>query len=95
MSAARLSLLEGLLDRIDAHPDRALAGAAEWLMFQVLHEKSLAPDAPVLRRELAASLHVDLLRTKVERGFYAEHAPPAEVMSRLDAARIWLAEVLA
>lgn len=35
-SAARLSLVEGLLGRIDALSDRALAAAAEWLLFQML-----------------------------------------------------------
>ena len=94
MAAARLSLVEGLLGRIDALPERALAAAAEWLLFQVLHEKSLAPDVPTLLRELATTHHADLLRTKVDRGFYAEHAPPAEVMARLDPARHWLTEVL-
>ena len=94
MAAARLALVERLLDRIDALADRALGSAAEWLLFQVLHEKSLAPDVPVLHRELATPLHVDLLRTKVHRSFYAEHTPPAEVMARLDDARCWLMEVL-
>ena len=94
MAAKRLALVETLLARIDTLEDKSLASAAEWLLFQILHEKSFALDIPTLRRELATSRHVDLLRTKVNRGFYNEHTPSAEVMAQMDAARGWLAEVL-
>ena len=94
MAASRCSLVESTFNRIDALPDRSLAGAAEWLLFQILHEKSFPLDVPTLRRELATSRHVELLRTKVENGFYDKTTPPSEVMAHLNAAREWLTEVL-
>jgi hypothetical protein len=93
-STMRLSLIERVLAQIDALADHSLAGAAEWLLFQILHEKSVTLDVATLRQELATSRHVELLRTKVNHGFYGENAPSTEVMARLDAARAWLTEIL-
>ena len=94
MTAKRCALVESMLDRIDALPDRSLADAAEWLLFQILHEKSLPLDVPTIQRELATSRHVELLRKKVANGFYEKNTPQSEVMLKLDMASDWLMEVL-
>ena len=94
MAAERRSLIEGVLNSIAVLPDRSLADAAEWLLFQILHEKSFSLDVPVLRRELATPRHVGLLRTKVENGFYEKNTPSPDVMAQLDAARHWLLDLL-
>lgn len=90
----RLSLVEMMFVRIDALPDRSLGNSAEWLLFQIVHEKSFPLDVPTLRRELATSRHVELLRTKVDNGFYDRNRPSPEIMSQLSTAREWLMEVL-
>ena len=94
MAESRLSLIESMFNRIDALPDRSLANAAEWLLFQILHEKSFPVDVATLQRELATSRHVELLRTKVDNGFYDKNRPSSEVMSQLNTASDWLMEVL-
>jgi hypothetical protein len=90
----RTSLIDGMLNRITELTDQLLADAAEWLLFQILHEKSFPLDVPALRRELATRRHVELLRTKVENGFYERNTPSAGVMAQADAARYWLQELL-
>jgi hypothetical protein len=94
MSEERSTLIDGLLERIDALPDRSLADAAEWLLFQILHEKSLPLHVPTLRRELATPRHVELLQTKVNNGFYDKDTPSSDVMLQLNTARQWLLGVL-
>ena len=90
----RAFLVESLFNRIDSLPERSLANAAEWLLFQILHEKSFPVDVPTLQRELATPRHVELLRTKVDNGFYNKNRPSSEVMTQLNVARDWLIEVL-
>jgi hypothetical protein len=94
MAEERSNLIQNTLDTIDALPDRSSGGAAEWLLFQILHEKSFPLDVPSLRRELATSRHVELLQTKIDNGFYADNTPSPDVMLHLDTARHWLLEVL-
>ena len=94
IAASRYSLVERLFNRIDALPNRSLANAAEWLLFQVLHEKSFPLHVPTLRRELATPHHVKLLQTKVNNGFYEKNTPSSDIMAQLDSARDWLNEVL-
>ena len=94
MAESRRALVESMFNRMDTLGDRSLADAAEWLLFQILHEKSFPVDVPTLRRELATSRHVELLRTKVENGFYDKNAPSSEVMAQLSLASDWLMEVL-
>lgn len=72
-----------------------MATAAEWLLFQILHEKSFPLDVPTLQRELATSRHVELLHTKVANGFYDKDTPSSNVMAQLNTAREWLMEVMA
>ena len=94
MMQDRSSLIESMLNQMAALPDRSLADAGEWMLFQILHEKSFSVDVPTLRRELATPRHVELLRTKVEKGFYERNTPSSDVMAKLDASRQWLLELL-
>jgi hypothetical protein len=94
MANERLNLIESVLRRMDALPDHSLAQAAEWLLFQILHEKSFALDVPTLRRELATLRHVELLQMKVSSSFYEKNTPSVDVMVQLNTARYWLMEVL-
>ena len=94
MAPSRYSLVESLFNRIDALPNRALANAAEWLLFQILHEKSFPLHVPTLRRELATPRHIQLLQTKVDNGFYDTNTPSSDVMAHLNTAREWLLEIL-
>lgn len=86
----RVRCVRGWLAAIDATPERELATAARWLLFELVHEKSLPIDADVLALALATSAHVAKLRTKCAAGFYARAAPPAAVIAMLPAARDWL-----
>jgi hypothetical protein len=90
----RCSLVDALLNGIDALPNRSLATAAEWLLFQILHEKSFPLHVPTLRRELETPHHIKLLQTKVDNGFYEKNTPSTDIMAQLNAAREWLIEVL-
>lgn len=94
IAASRHSFVESLFNRIDALPNRSLADATEWLLFQILHEKSFPVHVPTLRRELATPHHIQLLQTKVDNGFYEKNTPAADVMAQLNTARDWLIEVL-
>lgn len=94
IAASRYSFVESLFNRIDALPNRSLANAAEWLLFQILHEKSFPLHVSTLRRELATPHHIQLLQTKVENGFYEKNTPSADVMAQLNTARNWLVEAL-
>lgn len=91
---ARTSLARRLLVAIAAEPERALGEAARWLLFELLHEKSLPLDAAVLRAGLGHELHVHKLLAKCRRGFFATAAPAAPVQVRIAAARPWLLQRL-
>ena len=93
-AASRYSLVESLFNRMDALANRSLANAAEWLLFQILHEKSFPLHVPTLRRELATPRHIQLLQTKVDNGFYDKNTPSSDTMAQLNAARDWLLKVL-
>lgn len=94
IAANRCSLVEDLFNRMDALSNRSLANAAEWLLFQILHEKSFPLHVPTLRRELATPHHIKLLHTKVDNGFYEKSTPSTDIMAQLNTARDWLIEVL-
>jgi hypothetical protein len=79
---------------MDALPNRSLANAAEWLLFQILHEKSFPLHVPNLRRELVSPRHIQLLQKKVDNGFYEQNTPSFDVMVQLSMARDWLVEAL-
>lgn len=64
----------------------ALGEAAVWLLFELVHEKSLPLERATLARELAKDTHVVKLRTKCERGFYRSYGPSAAAVAELDAA---------
>lgn len=89
-ASSRLELAQQLLAAIAAEPQRDLAEAARWLLFELVHEKSLPLDAAVLERELATTRHLDKLLTKCAAGFYATVGPAAAAVAQLGAARSWL-----
>lgn len=75
---------------LDGEPDRALAEAARWLLFELLHEKSLPVEPTVLVPALASGVHTDKLRRKGARGFFGAVGPSPEAVACLDAAAAWL-----
>jgi hypothetical protein len=93
-AADRSSLVDKLFNRMDALPNRPLTNAAEWLLFQILHEKSFPLHVPTLRRELATPHHIKLLPPKVDNGFYEKNTPSTDIMAQLNSARELLNEVL-
>lgn len=86
----RAALAQRLLGAIAAEPRRDLAEAARWLLFELVHEKSLPLQPAVLQQALATPVHEDKLRAKCEAGFYAADAPAPAVVALLGAARRWL-----
>jgi hypothetical protein len=67
--------------------ERALGEAALWLLFELVHEKSLPIEPRVLAAALASTAHVDKLRRKGEAGFYADHGPSPAALAALERAR--------
>jgi hypothetical protein len=90
---ARRELADRLLARA-ASLGGPRAAAANLLLFEMLHEKSLPLDASVLVRELASEVHMAKIRRKHASGFYGEHAPRAMTLAALDEARSALAGIL-
>ena len=88
---ARAAFARSLLDAIDVEPQRDLALAARWLLFELVHEKSLPLEAAVLQHELSTPVHALKLQSKCERGFYAGQTPSPAVIERFGPARAWLA----
>ena len=86
----RAALAEGCLIGSRRLADRDLGRAVRWLLFELVHEKSLPLDAAVLVRELAHDRHVQKLAGKVDRGFYGGVAPERAVVRRLPDACAWL-----
>lgn len=76
-------------------PSRPLALAIRWLLFELLHEKSLPAEPSVLLAALATPAHVDKLRRKLAAGFFGPATPPPAVSDQLDHGRIWLQRCLA
>lgn len=70
------------------------AAAAELLLFEMIHEKSLPLDAVVLGRELASDAHVMKIRQKQVIGFFGDHAPEIATIAALDDARLALKAAL-
>ncbi len=95
VACQRAMLAQRLLAAIAAEPRRELAEAARWLLFELVHEKSLPLDAAVLDRELATGAHVQKLRSKCAKGFYAVAAPVPAVIAQFEAAGQWLAAACA
>jgi hypothetical protein len=88
---ARAALVSAWLAAIAAEPQRVLADAASWLLFELLHEKSLPVDRRVLATALAGDAHVAKLRTKCLAGFYRQHGPSPDAVAALPRAQAWLA----
>jgi len=89
-ASERAARVRGWLDAIASEARRELATAARWLLFELVHEKSLPIDGDVLTRALATPVHVEKLREKHAAGFYAGDAPPAAALAMLPAARDFL-----
>jgi hypothetical protein len=86
----RAQLVRRWLDAIAAEDRHELATAARWLLFELVHEKSLPIDGDALAGALATPVHVEKLQTKCATGFYARRAPSAAALAMLPAARDWL-----
>lgn len=82
------------LDELDRLDDRHLGEAARWLLFELVHEKSLPIEPAVLERALATSTHEDKLRAKAAAGFFADRGPSAGAIALLGAARHLLVELV-
>ncbi|MFO1076986.1 MAG: hypothetical protein U1E73_04580 [Planctomycetota bacterium] len=87
---ARAALADACLRGSRRLSDRALGVAVRWLLFELLHEKSLPLAPEVLARELAHDGHVQKLAAKATRGFYGAATPTPAVVARLPIARAWL-----
>lgn len=90
VAAARAARVDAWLDAIANEPDRDLAAAARWLLFELVHEKSLPIEPTVLVPALATDVHEGKLRRKVANGFFGAAGPDAAVVARLPAGRTWL-----
>jgi len=93
-AAQRAARIDEWLLAIGAERDRALAAAAQWLLFELLHEKSLPPEASVLVPALVGDAHVAKLAQKAARGFHGPHGPDAAALAALPSARTWLLRLL-
>ncbi len=89
---ARERRVAAWLAAIAAEPRRELAGAARWLLFELVHEKSLPIDGDVLAAALADDAHVRKLQSKCATGFFGANAPAPAVRAQLMPAREWLRE---
>jgi hypothetical protein len=93
-SGERLALARRLHAAIDALADRALASAADLLLFEIVHEKSFPLVPRVLRRELGTRAHREKILAKVACAFYGTRVPPADGVAALARASVWLQETL-
>lgn len=93
-AGVRAARVASWLDAIAGERDRILGEAARWLLFELVHEKSLPIDAGVLSRALGTSTAVDRLQAKCRRDFYGGDGPPPGVVARLPAGREWLRALL-
>lgn len=94
-AARRATFARTVLRACTEEPERALGEAARWLLFELVHEKSLPLEPATLARALATPNHEEKLRMKCVRGFFGEDGPSAAAVARLDAARAWLGGLLA
>jgi len=89
-ASERALRVRGWLDAISAEEQHELATAARWLLFELVHEKSLPIDVTVLSDALATPAHAAKLQAKHAAGFYERGAPSAAAIARLPEAREWL-----
>ena len=92
--AQRAARIDDWLLAIGDLPDPALVAATRWLLFELLHEKSLPPEAAVLVPALVGDAHVAKLAQKGARGFHGPHGPDAAALAALPSARTWLLRLL-
>ncbi|MBL9076189.1 MAG: hypothetical protein JNL08_01715 [Planctomycetes bacterium] len=93
-AAARSACAHAWLEAIRDAGEPALAEAARWLLFELVHEKGLPIDAAVLHGALATPVHEHKLAAKCRRGFYGAHGPSPAAVARLAAARPFLQAVV-
>jgi hypothetical protein len=84
-----------LLSRVRSLPDGVTARAADLLLFEMIHEKSLPLDGWSLARALETDAPIVKLRRKHTSGFFGAEAPPPDVLQALPAARDALLEICA
>lgn len=96
-AAARSERAHGWLAAIDARTatDAALAEAARWLLFELVHEKSLPLEVGVLTAALAGDTHTAKLAQKATNGFFGVVGPSPTAVARLPDARSFLATTIA
>lgn len=93
--ARREARARAWLAAIAAEPRRSLADAARWLLFELVHEKSLPLEPAVLGPALASRAHVDKLLRKCALGFFGGRGPSPAAVVDLESAPPWLALVIA
>lgn len=93
-AAERAAFARALLRACAEDADAPRGEAACWLLFELVHEKSLPLDATVLARALATPAHEQKLRLKCAKGFFGAHGPEPAAVARLGDARAWLGTLL-
>lgn len=83
----RAAYVARVLAALDARPEPASRESARWLLFELVHEKSLPLEPAALSRALATATHVAKLRAKCARGFYRSFGPSPDALAGLEDAR--------
>lgn len=84
-----------MLGRVRSLRETAIARAAELLLFEMVHEKSLPLEPSTIARASKDDAHVAKLWRKHSAGFFGADGPAPEVMNALSSARVALAEICA
>ena len=84
-----------MLARVRSLRGTAITRAAELLLFEMVHEKSLPLDPSAIARASKNDAHVAKLWRKHSGGFFGVDGPELEVMNALPAAGVALAEICA
>jgi hypothetical protein len=84
-----------MLARVRSLRGTAISRAAELLLFEMVHEKSLPLDPSTIARASKDDAHVAKLWRKHSGGFFGVDGPDLEVMNALPAAGAALAEICA
>jgi len=93
-AAIRALRIDDWCAAIDGEPDRVLAETAHWLLFELLHEKSLPVEPSVLLPALASGAHTGKLRQKAASRFFGASGPGPQVLACLEAAAAWLCRTI-
>lgn len=93
-SEERATRVAAWRDAIGRETDPALRDAARWLLFELVHEKSLPIEPGMLAGALRTDGPVCRLQRKCERGFYGDDGPSRGSVARLPSAREWLLDLM-